>query len=281
MSLPKRLKAVQGLWIEDKKQGRGKTWLIEGDQALQQVPDGKRGKRYTLTKEENGDVTWGKGNYVLDKAFKAGDSVVTWIATGDRSSFAWNRLESGAAKTASGDAKAGEKRIDPADGKSYTKDQMMKFYSDTYGTPKIETLSYWLKCGTASGASKAKAKAKAGTSTTDAEQRVDPSDGKVYTLSEMRAFYTGTYSKKDIAAFWEECKVKPQGKAKAKAAVKPDANEKRIDPADGKAYTWEELRSFYSATYTKKAMESFWTECKPAGKAKAKAKTKVKAKAKK
>jgi len=61
--------------------------------------------------------------------------------------------------------------------------------------------------------------------------------------------------------------------------VKPDANEKRIDPADGKAYTWEELRTFYSATYTKKAMESFWTDCKPAGKAKAKAKTKAKAKA--
>jgi len=65
--------------------------------------------------------------------------------------------------------------------------------------------------------------------------------------------------------------------------------EKRVDPEDGIAYTWDELSQFYKGKYKKKEVEAYWETCKPAmrakkAKAKAeaepKAKTKAKAKAK-
>jgi len=71
-------------------------------------------------------------------------------------------------------------------------------------------------------------------------------------------------------------------------------SEKRIDPDDKTAYTWEELAAYYKGKYKKKEVEAYWEECKPAmrqkkgkgkgaaepePKAKAKAKTKAKAEA--
>lgn len=64
-------------------------------------------------------------------------------------------------------------------------------------------------------------------------------------------------------------------------------DEKRIDPADGVAYSLDEIRIFYKGTYKKSAISAYWNEemkpvkqvrAKSAVKAKAKAKTKVKAK---
>mmetsp|Transcript_98129 Transcript_98129/g.210468 ORF Transcript_98129/g.210468 Transcript_98129/m.210468 type:complete len:126 (-) Transcript_98129:986-1363(-) len=40
--------------------------------------------------------------------------------------------------------------------------------------------------------------------------------------------------------------------------------EKRIDPDDGKAYTFEELSAFYAKKYKKKEIAEFWETCKPA-----------------
>eukprot|EP00913_Durusdinium_trenchii_P001608 g1491.t1 len=87
--------------------------------------------------------------------------------------------------------------------------------------------------------------------------------------------------------------------------VSPTMAERRVDPDDGVAYTWEEFSTFYAGKYKKKAIEAYWEECevkkgrrtkavakakaeaktkkaepKAAPKAKAKAKAKVKAKAK-
>mmetsp|Transcript_71972 Transcript_71972/g.210842 ORF Transcript_71972/g.210842 Transcript_71972/m.210842 type:complete len:633 (+) Transcript_71972:63-1961(+) len=59
------------------------------------------------------------------------------------------------------------------------------------------------------------------------------------------------------------------------------ALERRIDPEDGSAYTFEEMVEFYHS-YTKKAVKAYWDqECSPAktGRPSAKAKTKGKAKA--
>eukprot|EP00441_Pelagodinium_beii_P045104 CAMPEP_0197619854 /NCGR_PEP_ID=MMETSP1338-20131121/833_1 /TAXON_ID=43686 ORGANISM="Pelagodinium beii, Strain RCC1491" /NCGR_SAMPLE_ID=MMETSP1338 /ASSEMBLY_ACC=CAM_ASM_000754 /LENGTH=151 /DNA_ID=CAMNT_0043188905 /DNA_START=138 /DNA_END=590 /DNA_ORIENTATION=- len=65
------------------------------------------------------------------------------------------------------------------------------------------------------------------------------------------------------------------------------AVEKKIDPEDGVAYTFEELSAFYKGKFKKAAVAAYWEdECKPVkkkGKAKEpepKAKAKVKAKAK-
>merc|ERR1719189_948808 len=59
--------------------------------------------------------------------------------------------------------------------------------------------------------------------------------------------------------------------------------EKRRDPEDGAAYTWEELAAYYKGKYNKKAVAAYWEECTPVkqkGKAKAEAAPKAKAKAK-
>jgi malate dehydrogenase len=58
--------------------------------------------------------------------------------------------------------------------------------------------------------------------------------------------------------------------------------ERRIDPTDGSAYTWEEFSEFYTGQYKKKEIAAYWEECTvlKKGKAAAKAKAKSKAKAK-
>mmetsp|Transcript_60218 Transcript_60218/g.127557 ORF Transcript_60218/g.127557 Transcript_60218/m.127557 type:complete len:319 (-) Transcript_60218:166-1122(-) len=56
--------------------------------------------------------------------------------------------------------------------------------------------------------------------------------------------------------------------------------EKRVDPTDGVAYTFEELAAFYAGKYKKKAIEGYWEECAPAKKAQPQAKADPKAKAK-
>jgi len=57
--------------------------------------------------------------------------------------------------------------------------------------------------------------------------------------------------------------------------------ERRIDPEDGEAYTYEEMCAYYKGQYKKNAMAAYWEICDAAkGKGKAKAKVKSKAKAK-
>ncbi|CAE8635030.1 unnamed protein product, partial [Polarella glacialis] len=54
------------------------------------------------------------------------------------------------------------------------------------------------------------------------------------------------------------------------------APERRIDPEDEKAYTWDEFEAFYSKKYKAKALAAYWEDCeikskKPKGKGKGKA----------
>lgn len=41
-------------------------------------------------------------------------------------------------------------------------------------------------------------------------------------------------------------------------------DEKRIDPEDGRAYSWKELSAFYKGKYTKTVIDAYWSSCKPA-----------------
>ncbi|CAJ1349299.1 unnamed protein product [Effrenium voratum] len=53
--------------------------------------------------------------------------------------------------------------------------------------------------------------------------------------------------------------------------------ERRIDPEDGAAYTWEEFSAYYSGKYKKKAVEAYWEECEvKRGRTRASAKAKAK-----
>ena len=40
--------------------------------------------------------------------------------------------------------------------------------------------------------------------------------------------------------------------------------EKRVDPADGVAYTWEDFSTYYKAEYEKAEIAEYWETCKPA-----------------
>ena len=39
-------------------------------------------------------------------------------------------------------------------------------------------------------------------------------------------------------------------------------SEKRVDPEDGSAYTWEELRAFYKGKYKANEVDAYWETCK-------------------
>jgi len=65
------------------------------------------------------------------------------------------------------------------------------------------------------------------------DTRVDPEDGEVYTWEELAAYYKGKYSKKDIKAYWEECKP-PQRKRKGKGKGTDKETEPKV-AAKGKA----------------------------------------------
>jgi quercetin dioxygenase-like cupin family protein len=77
-------------------------------------------------------------------------------------------------------------------------------------------------------------------------------------------FLRGTGQKAETKAT-----VKAKAKAKVKAKAKPEATtadpeEKRVDPEDGTAYTFEELCAFYTGKFKKKAIQAYWDdECKP------------------
>lgn len=269
---------MQGSWVEVK--GKGKTWMVEEDVAYLCQEHGGRKKRFPLTKGADGEVIWGQGKYILDWSFKASDDVATWW-DGDAVGFSWKRLPADTVGEKSSTHIEGEKRVDPCDGKAYTLDEMRTYYSEAEGTPKIETTAYWLECKPAVGAAKAKAKAKAkATSEEVEERRIDASDGSAYTYSEMRSFYSASYTKKQMESYWAECKVaKPKAK-KVKSKSEAAAGEQRTDEASGKSYTWEELRSLYSDTHTKKETSEYWEQCEPAGKGRGKSKAKAKSKPK-
>eukprot|EP00929_Paragymnodinium_shiwhaense_P044457 TRINITY_DN22809_c0_g2_i1.p1 TRINITY_DN22809_c0_g2~~TRINITY_DN22809_c0_g2_i1.p1 ORF type:complete len:642 (+),score=228.79 TRINITY_DN22809_c0_g2_i1:66-1991(+) len=67
------------------------------------------------------------------------------------------------------------------------------------------------------------------------EKRIDPEDGNLYTWEEVQAFWKGKYKKKEIAAYWEECKLpkkerKKASGAKAKAGSKGSKSPDRPEP---------------------------------------------------
>lgn len=63
------------------------------------------------------------------------------------------------------------------------------------------------------------------------------------------------------------------------ASTSSPAEEKRVDPEDGTAYTFAEMSAYYAGKYKKPALNAYWEECKPVkGKARGKAKAKAKAK---
>eukprot|EP00746_Dinoflagellata_sp_MGD_P024736 gnl/MRDRNA2_/MRDRNA2_15807_c0_seq1.p1 gnl/MRDRNA2_/MRDRNA2_15807_c0~~gnl/MRDRNA2_/MRDRNA2_15807_c0_seq1.p1 ORF type:complete len:228 (+),score=50.64 gnl/MRDRNA2_/MRDRNA2_15807_c0_seq1:125-808(+) len=113
------------------------------------------------------------------------------------------------------------------------------------------------------------------------EKRIDPEDGYAYTFDELAQFYKGKYKKQHVLKYWDnDCTPlrgkKGKAKAKAEEAPAPAAEEKRIDPAYGEAYTLNEILAFYKGKFNKKACIAYWEdECKPVKRNKGAANAKV------
>jgi len=73
----------------------------------------------------------------------------------------------------------------------------------------------------------------------------------------------GTGKRKPFIAFvWRQLQQTPQVQSReSKRPVAGAVGEKRIDPSDDQAYTWQELQLFYAPTYTEQAMKAYWEQC--------------------
>jgi len=89
------------------------------------------------------------------------------------------------------------------------------------------------------------------------EKRLDPDRREAYSWSEMCAVYAGIYSTLETREYWRACKVVSQGgtpTSKASAL-------RRIDPATGNSYTWEEMLDLYSGEYDPSEVALYWVSC--------------------
>ncbi|CAE7255341.1 cry [Symbiodinium sp. CCMP2592] len=82
-----------------------------------------------------------------------------------------------------------------------------------------------------------------------AERRLDPDDGREYTLEGLKEKYKGQYKLEEVRLYW-------------KNTCEP--LEAKTDPADGKAYTLAELQARYRKQYTRQEIaEYFKSSCAP------------------
>jgi len=96
-----------------------------------------------------------------------------------------------------------------------------------------------------------KAKSHTNMSMPEQERRIDPSDGKAYTLPEVLEMYRQQYEVSQIRLYWFH-------------EMKPDEQERRIDPSDGKAYTLSEVLGMYRQQYEVSQIRLYWFhEMKP------------------
>lgn len=121
---------------------------------------------------------------------------------------------------------AAERRIDPSDGRSYTFDEILSFYTGTY--KKAAVRSYWdTECRLA------KTKQPRGVQAASEVSKVDPSDGLAYTFKELSDHYKGTYTTAAVQSYWDtQCTANP---ARTSRRQKARAARLATAPAAGKA----------------------------------------------
>jgi len=79
------------------------------------------------------------------------------------------------------------------------------------------------------------------------EKKVDPSDGKCYTLEGLSMFYKGHFSRKQIETYWMD-KCLPMKQA--------EKAERRVDQTDGKEYTFDQL--LCRTGFDMKVVRQYW-----------------------
>lgn len=126
----------------------------------------------------------------------------------------------------------------------------------------------------------------------DDERRVDPEDDRAYTLRDLMQRYRGTFPEAEIQRYWQEdcaligraepctalpsslpssCASPPPAPARHRRKSRSSADAaaaaeslRRVDPDDGRAYTYEELQRKYNPAFSEREISAYWREeCRP------------------
>lgn len=93
--------------------------------------------------------------------------------------------------------------------------------------------------------------------------KLDPQDGRAYSLQQLISTYPGVYSEREVLEYWEtECK--PVGGTQAHGGTKSGPRHgheaRRWDPDDNRAYTYKELHRKYIRTFSDAEIEAYWNK---------------------
>lgn len=294
MGFEDQKQALQGLWGQS---GREQLqWLVEDEVAIMVWKGSRRARSFKLTPGQTGELVWGSGKFVLDPSFAPGQKTAIWLSGEDNSvSFTWEFLSSeGPSKEGAPMPRVfrgrglgkGEKGRGKGRGRSIAK-----------GRGKSKDAGKGEPPG-AFGGKKGSIKGQKGGKSQGFMRHIDRADGIPRTYEEMLLLYSAYWSRLDILAYFMECveergkggkggkdnwgksgkaappskggkgkagKAATGGKGPKGATLEPAKvnDSKRMDPADGRVYAWEELRAFYAPTYTKKQTEAYWERCTP------------------
>lgn len=252
----------------------------------------RRARSFRLTPGKQGELVWGSGKFVLDPAFASGHRKAIWLSGEDSSEvFTWEFVGiEGPSKEGAPEPRVlrgrGGRGIALAAGSEG------RGRGRGFGKGQILVKEYGKdgKGRGGKGSSKGQGPGQAAQADGQAQvfqRHVDRADGVPRTYEEMLMLYGSRWSRMDILSYFMHCHAeRGKGKAKGKGAASKGKGRppgkgwgpgvtnvtpamgslaRRIDPADGKVYTWEELRAFYAPTYTKKQTEVYWEGCRPAG----------------
>lgn len=276
MGFEDQKQALQGLWGQSGKDQL--QWFVEEEMAIMVWKGSRRARSFRLTPGKQGELVWGSGKFVLDPAFASGHRKAIWLSGEDSSEvFTWEFVGiEGPSKE-----NAPEPRVLRGGGRGRGRG---------FGKGQIRVEEYGKGGKGRGGKGSSKGQGPGETAQADGKSQVfqrhiDRADRVPRTYEEMLLLYGSQWSRMEILAYFMDCPAErgkgksKGGKGAAKGKGRPGKGwglgvtnfsamgslARRIDPADGKVYTWEELRSFYAPTYTKKQTEVYWEGCPPAG----------------
>lgn len=302
MVFEEQKEALQGLWDQS---GRDQLqWFVEDDVAIMVWKGSRRARSFKLTAGKEGELVWGSGKFILDPAFKSGSKAV-WLSGQDKSlAFTWEFVGAeGPSKEGAPEPRVrrkGKGGKGKGKGRGLGKGKG-KGKGEVGKSGKGGKAAAGGKKGKGLSGKGGKSKGKGSKGGQVFQRHIDKADGVPRTYEEMLLRYAYSYSRLDILAYFMDCVEESAGQGKGKGGkggkgkgktgkmsgksggktskgttkgLVPSPGkgpsstaleDRRVDPADGRSYTWEQLRAFYAPTYNKKQTEAYWDALRPTG----------------
>jgi len=289
-----QIDALQGSWTESG--GSKKQWLVKGCTVTALTSGGQMGRKFTVREGDDGIVEWGTfGKYFLDRRFGFGMETAVWrLKSPDGpDAFSWRcekTSSSGDQARLAGHGPTAHKKgqISSTKGKNKGKgkgkaegpwpqsaqiDALQGHWREVGGSKK-----QWLIKGcTVTALTSGGHMGRKFTVREGADGNVEWGTYGKYFLDQRFGFgmeiaVWRLRSPDGPEAFsWRIVKMPPSdcqagssaGHAPAEGHLELSSlHQRRIDPADGWAYTWPEMRARYAGEYTKQESETYWEACK-------------------